>query len=496
MEHSSDQAGYALIEVIVSAAVLALLALAVLSGVDGATMSTAREKARAVAGSLAEQDQERLRSYRFDSLATVPQANPVTIDNVTYTIKSEASWITDDANAVPACGTTAQKQSEYLRIVSTVTSNIVGSRIPPVRIESMVAPSVVYGQDHGTLAVRVLDRAGVGVPLMTVNAKADDGTVLTPAQTNDQGCALFRSIPVGGYTVGVDTAGWISKAGKQLLETTTTVNPNYVNNVSLTYDRKVNMTVTVKTLEPGDTFSPTASTAMLSQAMSVSDQAADPTILRTFTPVLPATTASVFASPDLFPYYNSPYSYFTGDCGYMSPTKVAPPTYATYFTTINTLAAVQGDPTVFQPQQAVVFQPAVNLRMVRDNSGALSAASTTLKVYMKLTKPSASSDTCVSAYSTWFPMVLKTWPAAYGTRPTGATGDYNFVWQSTTGYDAGLPFGTYQVCLVDTNKSKRTGITYDNTKTSAATSEVPASSATWTSTGSSTWVPTAATTSC
>jgi len=149
MEHSSDQAGYALIEVIVSAAVLALLALAVLSGVDGATMSTAREKARAVAGSLAEQDQERLRSYRFDSLATVPQANPVTIDNVTYSIKSEASWITDDANAVPACGTTAQKQSEYLRIVSTVTSNIVGSRIPPVRIESMVAPSVVYGQDHG-----------------------------------------------------------------------------------------------------------------------------------------------------------------------------------------------------------------------------------------------------------------------------------------------------------------------------------------------------------
>ena len=37
MEHSSDQAGYALIEVIVSAAVLALLALAVLSGIDGAT---------------------------------------------------------------------------------------------------------------------------------------------------------------------------------------------------------------------------------------------------------------------------------------------------------------------------------------------------------------------------------------------------------------------------------------------------------------------------
>jgi hypothetical protein len=443
----------------------------VLSGIDGASMSTAREKARAVAGSLAEQDQERLRSYRFDALAIVPQANPVTLDNVTYTIKSEASWITDDANAVPACGTVAQKQAEYLRIVSTVTSNIVGSRIAPVKIESMVAPSVVYGQDHGTLAVRVLDRAGVGVPGIVVNAKSDDGTVLPSQVTNDAGCALFRSVPVGGYTVGVNTPGYISKAGKQLLETTTTVNPNYINNVSLTYDRKVNMTVAVKTLEPGDTFSPTATTAVPSQAMSVSDAAADPTVLRTFTPTAPTVWANSFASPDLFPYYNSPYSYFTGDCIYMSPTKAATG-YSTYFTTINTLAAVQGDPTVFQPQGATVFQPALNLRIARDSAGtAINAATTTMKVYVKLTKPSGSTDTCVSDYSNaWIPLALKDWPAAYGTRPGGSSAIFNFAWQNTAGYDAGMPFGTYAVCIVDTARTKRSTTTYDNTKPSGPTS--------------------------
>ena len=61
-QHAHHQDGYALIEVIVSAAVLAIVALAVLSGIDGATASTARERARAIAGSLAEKDQERLRS--------------------------------------------------------------------------------------------------------------------------------------------------------------------------------------------------------------------------------------------------------------------------------------------------------------------------------------------------------------------------------------------------------------------------------------------------
>jgi type II secretory pathway pseudopilin PulG len=475
MEHSSDQAGYALIEVIVSAAVLALLALAVLSGIDGASMSTAREKARAVAGSLAEQDQERLRSYRFDALAIVPQANPVTLDNVTYTIKSEASWITDDANAVPACGTVAQKQAEYLRIVSTVTSNIVGSRIAPVKIESMVAPSVVYGQDHGTLAVRVLDRAGVGVPGIVVNAKSDDGTVLPSQVTNDAGCALFRSVPVGGYTVGVNTPGYISKAGKQLLETTTTVNPNYINNVSLTYDRKVNMTVAVKTLEPGDTFSPTATTAVPSQAMSVSDAAADPTVLRTFTPTAPTVWANSFASPDLFPYYNSPYSYFTGDCIYMSPTK-ASGGYSTYFTTVNTLAAVQGDPTVFQPQGATVFQPALNIRVVKNAAGTtLNATSTTIKVFMKLNKPAGSTDTCVSAYTPasgpGLQLALKDWPTAYGSLPAGANpAKFNFVSQNVTGFDAGMPFGTYALCLEDGAKKWTTS--YNNTKPDGQTNTV------------------------
>ena len=107
------------------------------------------------------------------------------------------------------------------------------------------------------------------------------------------------------------------------------------------------MTIAVKTLEPGDVFTAAAPTAVASQALSVSDAAADPTILRTYKPA--SGTASSFNSPDLFPYFHSPYSFFTGDCAYMSPTK-ASTTYPTYFSTINANAAEQGDPPCSSPR--------------------------------------------------------------------------------------------------------------------------------------------------
>src|SRR3954447_17846129 len=96
---SSSESGFAIIEVIVSAAVLAIVAMAVLAGIDGATASSGREKARAVAANIAEKDQERLRGLSVQTLslgAAIPQAPAVTIDGVTYNTTSKAEWVTDD----------------------------------------------------------------------------------------------------------------------------------------------------------------------------------------------------------------------------------------------------------------------------------------------------------------------------------------------------------------------------------------------------------------
>src|SRR3954454_4723870 len=109
---SSSESGFAMIEVIVSAMVLAICALAVLSGIDGAQGSSAREKARAVAGSLAEADQERMRAMSVETLLAIPQQPSVTIDGATYTVKSEAAWVNDDTGGTPSCGNSSNN-SEY-----------------------------------------------------------------------------------------------------------------------------------------------------------------------------------------------------------------------------------------------------------------------------------------------------------------------------------------------------------------------------------------------
>ena len=193
-------------------------------------MSSAREKARAVAGALAERDQERMRSYKFDALATIPPADPVTVEGVKYTIESKAKWITDDANATPACGDSA-KQSEYLKITTTVTSNLVGKRQRQGhrRDHRRVAGGPVGDLRPGPRHARrqgAGPQFGAGIEGLMVSAALKDGAALVPEKTNDKGCALFRSVKIGTYVVSVNTPGYVNEKGVQLHSTEVTVNPN------------------------------------------------------------------------------------------------------------------------------------------------------------------------------------------------------------------------------------------------------------------------------
>src|SRR4051794_1525676 len=222
---SSSESGFAMIEVIVSAVVLAIVALAVLSGIDGAQGSSAREKARAGAGGLAEQDQERRRSMWVEPRAAVPPMPPQTIDGAVYTIKSEAAWVNDDTGGTPACGNSSNK-AEYFHITSTVTSAIVGTRIPPVRIDSLVSPSVAYAQAHGTLGAKIVDRNGNGLAGINVSGTGPDTLAM---QTTDQnGCVLWRSVEVGSYKITLSQSGFCDEMGNSDVSRDQTVSANTV----------------------------------------------------------------------------------------------------------------------------------------------------------------------------------------------------------------------------------------------------------------------------
>src|SRR3954470_5519550 len=87
------QSGFALIEVVVSAALLLVVASGVLAGIEGPSKAATSNETRSQASDLAQQDQERLRSMSFSSLTGYTATTPVTVGNVTYSRYSSAIWM-------------------------------------------------------------------------------------------------------------------------------------------------------------------------------------------------------------------------------------------------------------------------------------------------------------------------------------------------------------------------------------------------------------------
>jgi hypothetical protein len=76
-----------------SALLVALAATAVFAGIDGATATSAQSKARAVATTLAHEDQERLRAMDPRKLASYnPGPAKKVVNRVEYPITSSAAW--------------------------------------------------------------------------------------------------------------------------------------------------------------------------------------------------------------------------------------------------------------------------------------------------------------------------------------------------------------------------------------------------------------------
>jgi hypothetical protein len=409
------------------------------------------------------------------TLTNVPQADPVVVDGVTYTIKSEAGWVTDDTGGTPACGNSTNR-SEYFHITSTVTSNLVGvsGRVPPVKIDSLVSPTVAYAQAHGTFGAKVVDRSDKGVANVPVSAT---GASTLPTQNTDQnGCVIWRSIPIGSYTATINVPGYGDESGTQAATRSATVSPNTVTFVSFSYDRVATGSVSVFTHVPGQTFN--AANAKPSRATAVSDNMSD----RTFTPT--TAPAATIPTPRLFPFLSKRYGFFTGNCGYESPVNVG---QANYFATTNSAATVLATPGGTMPA-ARVFQPPVQIRVSNQSGGGAPPAGR-MEVHMTLQKPSDfSDDTCAEPK---FTMKTMAWPTTTWTPVPAGASTLGYASWSPTEFDPGLPFGTYSICVLDTsnNRTLRPAAAYDNTSPNGGPALDIATTGTgggkWSGTGSS-----------
>ena len=208
----SAEHGVTLIETLIAAVILVAVVFGVLASLDAASHTTAVNRGRTVAASLAEQDIERLRGSPDDDARQLPQPRPPTtvVGGTEYKVDVEGGVV---PRRVGHAGQLrlGRPAGGLHRLTSTVTSNVLGKRVKPVELTSIVAPRVgSFGANQGTLAVQVkneLDRSGAGMPVTIPGPSYID-------TTNELGCAVFGHIPAGTYTVQLSQPGWVDRAGE------------------------------------------------------------------------------------------------------------------------------------------------------------------------------------------------------------------------------------------------------------------------------------------
>ncbi len=297
-----DQAGFALVEVLVSAVVLVSASIAVLGAVEAATRSTAEERHRARAASLAEADLARMRAMRISDLSNLHQTRTVTQDGTPYTLASDADYLTDSTGTASCEAGTAS--ADYIRIRSTVTWPSIGSR-PPVQSASIVAPpNGSVSASSGSLAIAVEDSQNAGVPGV---ALVGTGAGTFSGVTDSNGCAIFGNLPAGDYTVVLAGAatGLVDRDGNPPLDQQTSVVAESTNTLVLQYDDPGTIPVTFTT-RPSPGAAPVASSA--DSVVLFNTGMTTPRVFGT-----PGTATSTITGTLLFPFA-SDYAVYAGTC--------------------------------------------------------------------------------------------------------------------------------------------------------------------------------------
>jgi Tfp pilus assembly protein PilV len=448
LQAASEQ-GFALMEVVISAAILVTVVLGVLAGLDAATSTAGANKARTVAATLAEKDQERLRGMRIpdiDKMNTAPY--DVKVGNVNYHVESKAVWVVDASGDELGCGL-SKAQASYMRITSTVTSPITGNKVKPVVISSIVAPQV-GASSSGSLAVKVKGAADQPIPGVSVSAVGPKA--VDPETTNDEGCAVFGELTAGTYTVTLSKPGYVDKEGTTNPSNDASVTVGTTSTIEFAYDAAASVTLNVKD-SPANTAEPARSVVAANGELGGGLRTFGPnpsSIISALNDAIgsPAVTwpsGTAFTLTNLFPFVNG-YTFYSGGCTGNDPAKQIP----TYFTTYPAGKVILPPGTVGTPID--VKEPSVSITVKQGTSK-------------------------MSGIPVWaYPVSTagcENMRIYLGTTRTDGTG--------TIQYD-GLPFGSYTLCAYQSGSTARKATANVNVN---AISGIPAQTLSLTTTSSS-----------
>jgi prepilin-type N-terminal cleavage/methylation domain-containing protein len=226
--HGED--GFALIEVLVSALILAIVAAGVMALLQATTRSAASERRHSEAYAIVQEDQARLRSMRLSALNRLEQVRTVSIDGNEFTVTSQGVFVNNTSGQPSSC-TSGETSADYVRITSSTTWP--GNQ-QPVVVQSIVSPSNgSLDPNHGTLVV-TLKNAAAG-PISGVELKGS-GAGNFSGKTDSTGCANFTDLPAGSYSVIPNAPGLVDKHGESAAAQPTSISAGTTNTLPLELD--------------------------------------------------------------------------------------------------------------------------------------------------------------------------------------------------------------------------------------------------------------------
>ena len=207
-----SERGDTLIEILVSAMLMLVIAAGIVTGLTAFGHESASQRQHAQADALAQQYEGYLRGEGLSQLVSLVQAGSTgstvspapTVNGTTYTITNTAAYVSG-ATSAQACSGSGTSNADYVKTTTTVTwPHMTGN---PVVEEGLVTASA-----GGALVVQVLDENAHGDSGITVQVAGTDPNTSSTSEslnTDNNGCAVFYGLTAGTYTVSESSPGYI-----------------------------------------------------------------------------------------------------------------------------------------------------------------------------------------------------------------------------------------------------------------------------------------------
>jgi prepilin-type N-terminal cleavage/methylation domain-containing protein len=198
------QHGFTLIEVLITALLVTLIAGAVAGGLLANAKFTGDQHRRSEAQALAQQDQERLKGLSAEQLDNLSQTYTATLDKNKFTVSSQAWYLNSTNGASCAAGGAA---ATYFKTISTVTWTNPGTSAAQTLAtdESVITPPA-----GGAILAQFHDQTTAGLPGVSVSATGPDSYAAT---SDSNGCVIFTGLRTGTYNLTYTDIGYVDPNG-------------------------------------------------------------------------------------------------------------------------------------------------------------------------------------------------------------------------------------------------------------------------------------------